>query len=532
MLAETNLGSISFLGAGSGQQPISGITSARFGGGFQSILHSLRNGPGPRVGGQVSEDLEQALAGFFNLLAGHDIQQVQVASVNGQAVSDKLLAAKSLMPESRPVGRADVKRESRQEATVAERRAEGVTSPKPLAAEQTKASAKLEGFAGAVKLADAEVVERLRSVIAAAHDLLPGSGRKKMRVALNSESKGKFVVEIEQTTGHSKSRVYVDSRDVEKWLRQQLSQKGIQVDEIVVRSGKSAKGSRAFGSGQQTASASVAQRQVISGNGPDVPGPTAAVGNKGPATSLGKSHSLASALSRDAAGSSLSDEASLSDETETKKAGIQLADEPKVDSERFGESFGARVAAFEEGEGEKMTFSSANGTGHFESVNGRLVATNAVHGSSMADMIQKISELVEQQAKATKHKLEVQMEVKDVGKVLVDATKQANKVNLHVHVESIEARRLLEAQLRPLVEQMAKEGIDIGKLDVSVRDDKADEQARFEFSQENHDRRDFKSEQEANRFKDGGQHLFTTPEAGRNQLQKNENGNQTLEIWA
>lgn len=735
MLAKTNLGSISFLGAGSGQQLASGLTSASpngFGGGFQSIFHSLRNGPRSGVGGQVAAafvpdiglegdglllkptifaadsfgsepadslsgdlrmlrrllgdlvsqagasgkpatlalksdalgemrfrfdpdskmltitvdgsseaDLEQALAGLFNLLAGLDIQQVQVTSVDGRAVSGKLLAGKSLMPESRPVGRGDVEGKSRHEATVAKRRAEGVTAPKLLAAEQTKASAKLDGFADAVKLADAEVVERLRSVIAAARDLLPRSGRKKMHVALNSESKGKFVVETEQTPGHSKSRVYVASRDVEKWLRQQLSQKGIQVDEIVVRPGKLVKGLRAFGSEQQTASASVAQRQVVSGNVPDVPRQTAAAGHKGdasvstllreisgkatqlgdggkgivqepemlsaqlkdalaqgrslnheikmdsagvekwlekqlqpvlqqiskerlpverlvisrdgivqndltkrllpqaeavrkkgPATFLGKSQSLASALSRDDAGSSLKDEANLSGGTETKKRGIQLADEPKVDSLRFGESFGARVAAFEEGEGEKLTFSSANGTVHFESVNGRLVATNAVHASSMAETIQKISELVEQQAKSTNHKLQVQMDVKDVGKVLVDATKQANKINLLIHVESTEARRLLEAQLRPLVEQMAKEGIDIGKLDVSVRDDRTDEQARFGFSQENHDRRDFKSEQETNRFKDGGEHSFATPEAGRNQLKKNENGNQTLEIWA
>ena len=72
-------------------------------------------------------------------------------------------------------------------------------------------------------------------------------------------------------------------------------------------------------------------------------------------------------------------------------------------------------------------------------------------------------------------KLEVQLDIERLGNLLVDAVKHKDKINLQISVESNEVRRLIEAHVRTLVDQMVKEGIEIGKLQVSLKHSKDQE---------------------------------------------------------
>jgi hypothetical protein len=120
---------------------------------------------------------------------------------------------------------------------------------------------------------------------------------------------------------------------------------------------------------------------------------------------------------------------------------------------------------------------------HSAEVIGRLVMPDRVERSAMPEMIEKITEIAEGQAKNHGEKIEVQMEVEDIGTMRVDAVRRHDGIELQVRVDNNETRRMLEIQLIPLVEQMQKDGINIGKLEVSVRHH--DESATQQKSTEN-----------------------------------------------
>jgi hypothetical protein len=105
-------------------------------------------------------------------------------------------------------------------------------------------------------------------------------------------------------------------------------------------------------------------------------------------------------------------------------------------------------------------------------INGKLMGGQIVDRSQLPEMIQKIVDIANSQSSLTSRKLEVQMKVEKLGDLLVDAVKHQDKIHLHIGVESNEVRRLIEAQIRPLIDQMVKEGIEIGKLEVSLKHSK------------------------------------------------------------
>jgi len=88
--------------------------------------------------------------------------------------------------------------------------------------------------------------------------------------------------------------------------------------------------------------------------------------------------------------------------------------------------------------------------------------------------------------------------------------------------------------LRPFIEQMAKDGINIGKLDVSVRDEKQENQTAEYFS-ENAFQND-EEKQTSENYQDFFSGLESETEIRRDferkQVRKKVTGNQTLEIWA
>lgn len=226
------------------------------------------------------------------------------------------------------------------------------------------------------------------------------------------------------------------------------------------------------------------------------------------------------------------DEESFSGESQFSKNDFQVKESlttKGVQSTEF------KIPVEPRGDGSQVVnISTATGQVQFDVVNGKLVSAQKVDSSHMPEMIQKIAELAHNQANLSSRKLEVQMDMKDMGKVMVDALRRADSVNLQIQVESTEVRRILETQLKPFIEQMAKDGIDIGKLDVSVRDEKQESQTAEHFSEnafQNHEEK-----QASENFRD----FFTGFESEkeirgdfeRKQVRPKVTGNQTLEIWA
>ncbi len=109
--------------------------------------------------------------------------------------------------------------------------------------------------------------------------------------------------------------------------------------------------------------------------------------------------------------------------------------------------------------------------------------------SQMAQALEKIANMAEQQLTSSGKKLEVQIDIKDVGKVLVGAVRSAGQIQLQIRVESHGVRHLLQSQLRPLIEHLTRDGVEVGKVQVTVRDELEDYQQHGEFAQTRHDQR-------------------------------------------
>ncbi len=159
---------------------------------------------------------------------------------------------------------------------------------------------------------------------------------------------------------------------------------------------------------------------------------------------------------------------------------------------------------------------------------GKAVITAQLQSPGLPAAIRKVSELAEHKLQMGAQKLEVEVEVKDIGKVLVDAVRHGDKISMQVQVDSHEVRRLLENQLRPLLEHLSKEGHDIAKLDVSVRDDQAGESRQNAWNQE--------SRRGGPRWQDftgeSTQHERGRSRQEHKQIKHKLIDSQTVEIWA
>jgi len=149
-----------------------------------------------------------------------------------------------------------------------------------------------------------------------------------------------------------------------------------------------------------------------------------------------------------------------------------------------------------------------------------------LNASQMMETIQQISDMAKMQGTISGQKIGVQMDVKELGRIMVDATKNSDKVDLHIRVDTPEARRFMETQLKPLVEQMAKDGVDIGKLDVSVRDN------RPEDGQQQPQAQSRALWREEHGFGPEQQRADVKPALLSGQLRHKQTASQTVEIWA
>ena len=156
----------------------------------------------------------------------------------------------------------------------------------------------------------------------------------------------------------------------------------------------------------------------------------------------------------------------------------------------------------------------------------KFTGTPPMNATQMLETIQKIAEMVQSQSALAGHRLGIQMDVQDLGKVAVDALKQAHKIDLQVHVDTHEAKRLVEAHLKPFVEQMVQRGIEIGKLDVSVRDNRSENQNQQPQTHNPLNGQGFSENRHGQESTQRMQDLLTS------QLIQRNTGSQTVEIWA
>ncbi len=168
----------------------------------------------------------------------------------------------------------------------------------------------------------------------------------------------------------------------------------------------------------------------------------------------------------------------------------------------------------------------------FDVVNGKIVADQPVEQTRIAEMIRKIAEVTQNQTQAAGNKLEVQLDIKNVGKVLIDAIKQTDRIHLQVQVDSNDMRRMLEIQLRPLIEQLARDGIDIGKLDVSVRDQKTEQQYQETPGKHTNNRQASKSDDDRPKFGQGEQQRGRSQREIINRMRAAAGNSEIMDIWA
>ncbi|RMF61204.1 MAG: flagellar hook-length control protein FliK [Calditrichaeota bacterium] len=125
----------------------------------------------------------------------------------------------------------------------------------------------------------------------------------------------------------------------------------------------------------------------------------------------------------------------------------------------------------------KKVQSSSQGSAPHEarpSFAGRPAPVTNVARPQTVDLLQRIAEVARVQAQNTGGKLEIQMDVNHLGRVFVDASRKLHQIELQIQVHTHEVKRLLESQLRPLLSHMRQEGLNIGRVEVSVRDQRQD----------------------------------------------------------
>ncbi|MFQ5636700.1 MAG: flagellar hook-length control protein FliK, partial [bacterium] len=103
--------------------------------------------------------------------------------------------------------------------------------------------------------------------------------------------------------------------------------------------------------------------------------------------------------------------------------------------------------------------------------NENVMAPSHTKEAHILNLIQQISKVTDQLAIATTQKLEVEVEVAKLGKLMVDVTKSNNKINLQIQVENEEAKKWLQNQMSTLHERLTNQGVEIDKLNINLSSD-------------------------------------------------------------
>jgi len=363
---------------------------------------------------------------------------------------------------------------------------------------EVSTSPKIKGFKGQFKLnsklSTSQAIQSIREVIKSVSQISLKSGQNQIQVQMEVENFGKIAVEISKDVKDGNVLLRTDSSPARDWLTQQLAKSGLQVKEIKTGKNKGALNLKFDSPLDENLETAAKEKTILQPK--ESTQPTALKKFTelmdvllGPATPV-KSRSTKLSKIRVKPSDKLDrGKISIRGKDSGQDRGVLAPQENKSklrnDLSSTREFLGEILENIEGDSAEYIESNlseseraiqpvSTSSNVNFDVLGGKVMSSGTVERSHLPQMIQKILELANSQSSTAGQKLEIQLDVEELGSLLVDAVKHKDKINLHINVDNSEVRRMLESQLRPLLDQMLKEGIDVGKLEVSVKNENSD----------------------------------------------------------
>ena len=361
------------------------------------------------------------------------------------------------------------------------------------------------------KLTTSQAIQSIREVVESILQAPSKSGQNQIQVQMEVENHGKISVEMSRDVEDGSVLLRTDSSQARDWLTQHLVKSGLKVKEIKTGNNKGALNLKLDSRLDETLETAAKEKTVLQpkestqlvalkkftqlmdvllGSATPVKSQTAKVSNSRRKASSKLSKNQVSARGKNFQQDSRTlalreDKLKLKNDLSGSRESVgEILENIEGDSGEFFESI------LSESERPTQPVLASNNV-NFDFLGGKLVGSGTVERSHLPQMLQRILEFANSQSNTAGQKLEIQLDVEKLGSLLVDAVKQKDKINLHINVDNIEARRMLETQLRPLLDQMIKEGIEVGKLEVSVKNENADNANEWQTAQ---DEREFREQ--------------------------------------
>lgn len=363
---------------------------------------------------------------------------------------------------------------------------------------EVSTSPKIKGFQGQFKLnsklTTSQAIQSIREVVESISQISSKAGQNQIQVQMEVENFGKIAVAISKNVEDGNVLLQTNSSPARDWLTQHLAKSGLKVKEVKTGKNKGALNLKLDSRVDETLETAAKEKPILQPKESTQPtalkkftelievllGPATPVKNRSnklsnnrlkPSNKLDKGKvSVRGKDSRQDRGILAQQENKFklkNDLSNTREFLGEILENIEGDSAEY---IDPNLSESERAIQPVLTSNNVN----FDVLGGKLMASGTVERSHLPQMIKKILELTSSQSNTGGQKLQIQLDVEKLGSFLVDAVKHKDKINLHINVDNSEVRRMLESQLRPLLDQMLKEGIEVGKLEVSVKNEKSD----------------------------------------------------------
>ncbi|TDI83643.1 MAG: flagellar hook-length control protein FliK [Caldithrix sp.] len=363
---------------------------------------------------------------------------------------------------------------------------------------EVSTSPKIKGFQGQFKLnsklTTSQAIQSIREVVESISQISSKAGQNQIQVQMEVENFGKIAVAISKNVEDGNVLLQTNSSPARDWLTQHLAKSGLKVKEVKTGKNKGALNLKLDSRVDETLETAAKEKTILQPKESTQPtalkkftelievllGPATPVKNRSnklsnnrlkPSNKLDKGKvSVRGKDSRQDRGILAQQENKFklkNDLSNTSEFLGEILENIEGDSAEY---IDPNLSESERAIQPVLTSNNVN----FDVLGGKLMASGTVERSHLPQMIKKILELTSSQSNTGGQKLQIQLDVEKLGSFLVDAVKHKDKINLHINVDNSEVRRMLESQLRPLLDQMLKEGIEVGKLEVSVKNEKSD----------------------------------------------------------
>ena len=363
---------------------------------------------------------------------------------------------------------------------------------------EVSTSPKIKGFQGQFKLnsklTTSQAIQSIREVVESISQISSKAGQNQIQVQMEVENFGKIAVAISKNVEDGNVLLQTNSSPARDWLTQHLAKSGLKVKEVKTGKNKGALNLKLDSRVDETLETAAKEKPILQPKESTQPtalkkftelievllGPATPVKNRSnklsnnrlkPSNKLDKGKvSVRGKDSRQDRGILAQQENKFklkNDLSNTREFLGEILENIEGDSAEY---IDPNLSESEHAIQPVLTSNNVN----FDVLGGKLMASGTVERSHLPQMIKKILELTSSQSNTGRQKLQIQLDVEKLGSFLIDAVKHKDKINLHINVDNSEVRRMLESQLRPLLDQMLKEGIEVGKLEVSVKNEKSD----------------------------------------------------------